>query len=247
MTKEFITGTKVYPAGKARNTGVEKATGEFLLFLDDDAFLGTDKVIEELVKAIEFQPEVGISGAATLKPKNLNWFEKRYYKEFPRGQFVPKDEVEENDMATTLCCLVRRELFLKTGGFNEKLVASEDPEFRDRIRHLGYTTLVVRDAPVIHPPPSNLDELWKRSLWYGKGEAQAYRLFKGQSWRDTHYMRSWLWGLFRLMFWWIGFLINIDKLTQGRWPFSLQLLRPIATLGHGIGYIKGLSKIKSIN
>ena len=55
---EIVRG--VSPNGRARNMGVERTTGEILVFLDDDVRLGTPHILRDLVHYLQADPHLGI-------------------------------------------------------------------------------------------------------------------------------------------------------------------------------------------
>src|SRR3712207_9138259 len=59
---EVVTG--VQPNGRARNLGVARTTAPLLVFVDDDAVLGDECVIEHLVAPLLADPTIGVTGAS---------------------------------------------------------------------------------------------------------------------------------------------------------------------------------------
>lgn len=110
--------------------------------------------------------------------------------------------------------LVMREALEKTNGFDESLVAGEDPDLSYRIRHKGYRILRL-DAPMTSHDinMSSLKQYWKRAYRSGYAYAQI----------GMRYMR-WLEKM------WFRELIRIVG------NVSLQL--SILILGSAIGYFK---------
>src|SRR5262245_41260897 len=58
----------VRPNGRARNTGVARTSAPLLVFVDDDALLGDERVIERLVAPLLDDPSIGVTGASKLLP-----------------------------------------------------------------------------------------------------------------------------------------------------------------------------------
>jgi hypothetical protein len=52
----------VGPAARARNVGARRARGDILLFIDDDAYFGTDDALETLVGLLDADPHTAIAG-----------------------------------------------------------------------------------------------------------------------------------------------------------------------------------------
>ena len=54
----------VRPNGKARNTGAKGAKGNILIFIDDDVRLGHNKVLHNLIKPLEADDSLVMTGAS---------------------------------------------------------------------------------------------------------------------------------------------------------------------------------------
>ena len=107
-----------------RNYGALKASGKFLIYLDADMIL-TNQLIEQCVFQCECQnidalyiPEKIVGKGFWIKVRD---FERSFYS----GTVI--DAVR----------FIRRDLFLKAGGFDESLVGPEDWDFDKKIRSLG--------------------------------------------------------------------------------------------------------------
>lgn len=135
--------TMGYP-GAARNLGATHATGEVLLFLDDDC-TAADDWVERNVQALA-QPGTGAVGGR-IRGKSRAFFARcTDFVNF--GDFQHKRAIEILLAAASLG--VRRTVFDAAGGFEETKPYGEDIEFSHRVQHLGYHTIYQPDICVLH-------------------------------------------------------------------------------------------------
>jgi GT2 family glycosyltransferase len=126
------------PAGN-RNAGVNRATGEWILFIDDDCI--ADKgYINAYYNAILQNPEIVL-------------YEGMIYPDRPRktwAECCPENSNGGMFWTSNLC--VKKSTFHEIGGFDEKFkVAYEDIDFAYRITSKGFKTNFLRHASVCHP------------------------------------------------------------------------------------------------
>lgn len=182
---ELIVVQGVSPAATARNRGVAQSKSETIVFVDDDAYLGNERVLETLVTALHSSLDVGVVGSSKLIPPDASPLQRRIAAEVPRWVFpVVSEDTESNPPIdrygftgiTTTCCALRRTIFDEVGGFDDRLpTGPEDTEFFYRIRRAGYRFLIPHDCWVYHDPPGRLGELLRKSFHYGIGHAQEVR------------------------------------------------------------------------
>src|SRR3954468_24856391 len=135
----------VRPNGRARNQGVARTSAPLLMFVDDDALLGDEHVIERLVAPLLADPSIGVTGASKLLPPDASWFQRWVAREVPRITHPIVDQPLESNPdppsfyceITTTCCAMRRSVFEAAGGFDDALLRGVDTEFFVRIRRLG--------------------------------------------------------------------------------------------------------------
>lgn len=164
----------VVPGGKARNEGVKLAKGKFLVFIDDDVRLGNECVIENLIKVLEDNDNIGLVGASQLIPEDSNWFQRQAAKQIPRSLFPITAEDKETDMVTHMCMATRKDFFLGIGGENEYLISGIDPDLRYRVRKAGKKIVVIANTWAYHPLPNNLLSLLKLSFIKGRDSAWVW-------------------------------------------------------------------------
>lgn len=176
---------RVSPAARARNLGVARTQGELILFIDDDAYFGHERVLETLVAALTDDGTIGVVGPSKLLPPDVTRLQRRIAAEVPRWVYPMVDEDTESNPPldrygftgiTTTCCLLRRAVFEEIGGFDEELpTGPEDTEFFYRLRRVGYRFVIPRHCWVCHDPPRRVWALLRKSFHYGVGHAWEAR------------------------------------------------------------------------
>lgn len=175
----------VSPASRARNVGVAASEGEFVLFIDDDAYLGHERVLERLVAVLRADATVGIAGPSKLIPPGATALQRRVATEVPRWIYpVVLTETESNPPLegygftgiTTTCAIMRRTTFDTVGGFDERLpTGPEDTDFFYRLRRRGFRFVIPASCWVYHDPPGTFRALLRKSFHYGIGHALETR------------------------------------------------------------------------
>jgi len=124
IAKKF--GCKIVKGGlpaKGRNEGAKIAKGDPFLFLDADTIL-PENFFEKILK--EFKERNLDVASFCLEPQTKNWFEKFLFEAFYNLPIL----ISEKFLAHgAQAILVKREIFEKIGGFNEKIKFSEDHSF----------------------------------------------------------------------------------------------------------------------
>lgn len=142
------------------NKGATLARGEFLLFLNNDA-VPMPGAIEALQRLLDARPQAGAVGARLVYPDGrlqeagaIVWRDGSAWN-YGRGDDPGKPEynyVREVDYCSGACLLVRRDLFSRLGGFDERYAPAycEDSDFCFRAREAGLSVWYQPAAEVVH-------------------------------------------------------------------------------------------------
>ena len=144
------------------NLGAAEASGEFLLFLNDDTEIIEPEWLDALLEHAERQ-EVGVVGARLLYPDRtlqhagIVWTPKggrhgfRHLAESDPGYFALA-RTERNVIAVTgACLLTRRDEFSALGGFDEShTIVNNDVDFCLRMHERGKLVVYTPYAALIH-------------------------------------------------------------------------------------------------
>lgn len=158
--------------GAARNHGARLASGDFLVFIDDDCMV-EESFLRAYAQAFEFDGEALWSGKVLTAPdRNLYCkaaqvvvdMATTFYNPDPSdGRFYPSNNLG-----------VKRSRYLEVGGFEETYFrhSSEDRELCDRWTMCGGRIRHCPEARLYHEPPLAGRSYLKMYFRYGRG---AYR------------------------------------------------------------------------
>jgi len=187
-TVEFVTNN--YPSiillklnsnkgfAEPNNIAAKIATGKYLLFLNNDTIV-TSNFISEMIPVIENDEQIAICQSLLLKPDgNID----------SSGDFIDKmgivynsktktDEIREISSARGACMLMRKKIFDKLGGFDEKFFFSfEDVDLSWRSWILGYKAVVVPQSIVYHSAGKTSSKLKSEAAFHGLKNQLAMKI-----------------------------------------------------------------------
>lgn len=161
----------------ANNIGARLARGEWLVFLNADAFPEPDW-LEKLLKAAEENPEYSFFSSRQIQANDPAWLDGagdayhisglawRHGYNHPSVEFG--HEQQEVFSACAAAALIRREEFLQMGGFDEDYFSYfEDVDLGFRLRLQGKKCLYVPEAIVHHVGSASTGKRSDFSVYYG--------------------------------------------------------------------------------
>ncbi len=131
----------------ARNTGVEKATGELLAFTDSDC-IPDEKWLTNAKKAFSNSTSDLVGGKVQIfqdNEKNKYGYLYERINAFPQHKNVPLGK------GVTANLFVKRSVFDRAGGFSSTIKSGGDWEFTQRCVNKGYKIVYCKDVLVNHP------------------------------------------------------------------------------------------------
>ncbi len=257
---EVVIGVR--PNGLARNIGVARTQAPVLVFIDDDAVLGDEHVLANLVAPLLSDPTIGVTGASKLLPPDAPAFQRWVAREVPRIEHAIVAQALESNPdppsfyceITTTCCAIRRAVFEQAGGFDQTLLRGVDTEFFVCVRRLvlpnhqaqagtptnQYRFMLVAHTWAYHPAPASLPALLRKQFWYGVGHAQEVRRdptrARGRILRTPLHAAAFL--LFRTAI----VLPNIVlpySFAAPSWRIGFKPLKAFASYASALGYVWG--------
>lgn len=153
-------GAKVFIYGNERsmqrNFGVSKARGKYILIIDADMVL-EDKVVESCVRVIESDEEI----KGLIVPEIS----------IGEGYWANCKSLEKNcyigDPSVEAARFFERKSFIKSGGYNEKMVSGEDWDLSKRVSNQGRISRIY--SYIYHHEGSlSLIKDLKKKLYYSK-------------------------------------------------------------------------------
>jgi glycosyltransferase involved in cell wall biosynthesis len=166
-------------AALGRNAGWRASSGEFVLFLDGDTILDPKFVVDSLrdfeknTAAVfgnrrEIRPEASIYNRVL----DLDWMSPAGFADYCGGD-----------------ALIRREALEAVNGYDETLIAGEEPEMCRRMRAMGWKILHVDRPMTGHDlAMTKWSQYWRRSVRTGYAYAEVSERFKGSDlpfWEDA--------------------------------------------------------------
>lgn len=144
-----------------RNFGARLASGELLAFIDADCIICPNwriNVIDTMSNA-----DVAACGSKYDIPVGARWIEKAWFSQ------KRKSEGKVNYINSGNL-VVKKDIFIEAGGFNEDLVTGEDAEFGLRLDKANYVIWENPMIKVIHlGNPKDIWSFYKKQCWHGLG------------------------------------------------------------------------------
>lgn len=185
---EALTQKNQGPAA-ARNAGVGKASGEIILFTDDDC-VPSANWIEEMAKPFRDKEVAAVKGAYKTKQESVV---ARFAQIEFEERFEMLKKVEYIDMVDTYSAGYRKEIFLRMKGFDATfpVANNEDTELSYRMFNHGYKMIFNPNAVVCHlGHPDSVGRYASLKFWRGYWRMVVYKKFPDKMVKDTYTPQS---------------------------------------------------------
>jgi len=160
-----------------KNGGAKKARGEYLVFLDADVCVpDINSFFQKAESILLSNPKiVGLTVAIRVFPENENLGDKIIFPVFNFYNLILNNYLGIG-AAVGEFQMVRRDVFEKLGGYDERLVASEDYEFFQRLAKEG-KTYFAKGLKIYHTGRRGHQIGWPKLLsqWVLNGFSVAFR------------------------------------------------------------------------
>ncbi len=162
-------------ASESRNLGCEKATGDFLVFIDSDCIVPEDYLVKvdnflSTNKVDAFGGPDREHESFTPTQKAISYAMTSFFTTGGirgRKKHVGKFHLRGFNMG------IKRDVFFKVGGYSGMQVA-EDIELSMRLIKSGYITSLIPDAYVYHKRRSTFYKFFRQLFMHGKGRIDLY-------------------------------------------------------------------------
>ncbi|MGO4704278.1 glycosyltransferase family 2 protein [Microvirga sp. 2MCAF38] len=151
---QMIRNAKNEGYGRANNLGARAAASEFVLVVNPDCIVGQGSVAA-LLDAARRYPDAGLFAPRIVEPDGRVFYQPRSllssYLPNPDGKLVLPEGEACAPFFSGACFLVRRDLFLRLGGFDENIfLFYEDDDLCRRVADAGAALVYVPQAVVRH-------------------------------------------------------------------------------------------------
>ena len=163
----------------ARNYGMERADGDFFIFVDSDCILPPD-YIQNLKKSLEIDPTDCFGGPDTAHEsftdvqKAINFAMTSF---FTTGGIRGGKTSMEKFTPRTFNMGFTRKVYEKVGGFREMF--SEDIDMSTRIKNAGFEVKLYPDVKVFHKRRVDFKKFWKQVHVFGMSRITLQLLYPG--------------------------------------------------------------------
>lgn len=218
--------------GGTRDFALRQSTGEYVLFLTQDALPADRYYIEKLLSAFSSPDVAAVCGRQIAWPDAPEYEKLNRQFNYPdqpriwREADIPRYGVKSYFFSNA-CAAYRRETYLAVGGFDAPIISNEDMMMAAKLLHAGYALAYSPDAAVYHSHRYTFREELRRNIRIGKVMEQYRDRLTGAD-SDTEG-----WSLLRY--------VNSGLLRQKRYGevFSFCMRAAVRFTGNRIGKLSG--------
>ncbi len=160
------------------NIGAEMAKGKLLLFLNNDT-ITTPSFLDELVKAINGDPQVSICQSLLLRPDKTIDSSGDFIDIYGRAYSSKRklSDISYILSARGACMMIKKDFFFKIGGFDKNFYVSfEDVDLGWRTWIMGYSVFIVPSSVVFHYKGKTIEKLPTLIQFHGAKNTLILRL-----------------------------------------------------------------------
>ena len=165
---------------RQRNAAVCESKGDLIYFLDDDSQVSSECLA--VCAAVMENPAIAVAGGPSLTPATDSRLQRLFGSALAtlfgagtacnRYRSVGKIR-ETTDKELILCnLLIRKEVFVSLGGFDERLYPNEENELLDRALASGLKLMHIPDMAVKRSQRKTIGQFARQMFSYGKGRAR---------------------------------------------------------------------------
>jgi GT2 family glycosyltransferase len=192
---KIIPSGKVGPAEK-RDLGAQNAKGEILAFTDDDAF-PNPKWLKNALPYFEDNAIGAVGGPAVTPPKEKIWrkisghiYASPIMSGSYRRRYVPSGKVCEDYDLPSVNLIIRKDVFLKVGGFDSTFYPGEDTKLCLEIKKLGYKIMYDPKVLVYHHRRALIPTHFKQIANYALHRGYFVRKYPETSRKFVYFLPS---------------------------------------------------------
>lgn len=165
-----LTEREIQSSYAARNTGIEAASGEILVFIDADVTV-PDDFLESIDEFFNSNADISYVGF------DVNMYlpdgEDSIWGRFDVASGLPaKHYVENRDFAPTCGLAIKSEVVEEVGRFDGQLISGGDYEFGQRVTEAGFEMGFASEIQINHPARTSLSSHLSKASRIAKGRVQ---------------------------------------------------------------------------
>jgi rhamnosyltransferase len=170
--------------GTTRKLAASEGSGEFAVFLTQDAIPSDENMIAELIKPMQADSNIAICYGRQLSRLKASPLE-RFTREFnypAESRLKIRNDIKTLGLKTFFCSnscsAIRCSIFKELGGFKNNVIVNEDMLFAAKAIHQGYSVYYSAEAKVYHSHPYTLPQTFRRYFNIGRFFADNKWLLK---------------------------------------------------------------------